>query len=519
MACAGAGEGVCRRGTLLASGRRGEMCDWGPVIAPMAAPLRPGTGLESSEMEPLRPFQRRFLASALSPGVDTSALSLSRGNGKSYLAAHVLTRCLSPGDVLHVPGSEYLLCAGSVEQARLCFRFVRAELEPTGAYRWLDSLSRIAATDKRDGTRLRVMSSNGKTAMGIVGCPLLVADEPGAWEATGGTLMHDAIQTAQGKPGSALKVVYIGTIAPARDGWWPSLVKDGSHGSTHVTALQADPAKWDQWNEIRRVNPLTAISAQFRLKLLEERDAARRDTRLKARFLSYRMNVPSADESAVLLTVDDWQRVEGRPVGACEGRPVVGLDLGGGRAWSAAVALWPSGRVEALAVAPGHPGIEDQERRDRVAAGTYQRLADAGMVLTDGKRRVPRVSFVVDQLRRWRPDVIVCDRFRLPELLDCNLTCSVVPRRLMPSEWSEDIRALRRMAADGPLSCEPSSRPLVSASLSVSEVKNDDSGNAKLCKRGVNNTARDDVSAALTLAAGALSRMPARSSGVYLGVA
>ena len=167
----------------------------------MAAPLRPGTGLESSEMEPLRPFQRRFLASALSPGVDTSALSLSRGNGKSYLAAHVLTRCLSPGDVLHVPGSEYLLCAGSVEQARLCFRFVRAELEPTGAYRWLDSLSRIAATDKRDGTRLRVMSSNGKTAMGIVGCPLLVADEPGAWEATGGTLMHDAIQTAQGKPG------------------------------------------------------------------------------------------------------------------------------------------------------------------------------------------------------------------------------------------------------------------------------------------------------------------------------
>ena len=207
--------------------------------------------------------------------------------------------------------------------------------------------------------------------------------------------------------------------------------------------MQADPAKWDQWNEIRRVNPLTAISAQFRLKLLEERDAARRDTRLKARFLSYRMNVPSADESAVLLTVDDWQRVEGRPVGACEGRPVVGLDLGGGRAWSAAVALWPSGRVEALAVAPGHPGIEDQERRDRVAAGTYQRLADAGMVLTDGKRRVPRVSFVVDQLRRWRPDVIVCDRFRLPELLDCNLTCSVVPRRLMPSEWSEDIRALR----------------------------------------------------------------------------
>ena len=52
--------------------------------------------------------------------------------------------------------------------------------------------------------------------MGIVNCPLLVADEPGAWEATGGQLMSDAIETALGKPGSAMKVIYIGTLAPAQ---------------------------------------------------------------------------------------------------------------------------------------------------------------------------------------------------------------------------------------------------------------------------------------------------------------
>ena len=44
--------------------------------------------------------------------------------------------------------------------------------------------------------------------MGIVGCPLLVADEPGSWEVNGGQLMADAIQTAQGKPGSPLRVVF-----------------------------------------------------------------------------------------------------------------------------------------------------------------------------------------------------------------------------------------------------------------------------------------------------------------------
>ena len=144
----------------------------------------------------LEPFQKRFIANATKPKIDRAAFSLPRGNGKTFLAAHLLTRALTPTDPLHVPGSEYLLCAGSIEQARLCFRFIRAALEPTGHYRWLDSATRIGITDKRDNTRLRVLSSNGKTAMGIVNCPLLVADEPGSWEVNGGQLMADAIDTA-----------------------------------------------------------------------------------------------------------------------------------------------------------------------------------------------------------------------------------------------------------------------------------------------------------------------------------
>ena len=85
-------------------------------------------------MTPLA-FQRRFVRAATRPGVDTAALSIPRGNGKTALAGHVLARGLTPGDPLHVAGAEYLLCAGSVDQARLCFRFVRAALEPSGLYR------------------------------------------------------------------------------------------------------------------------------------------------------------------------------------------------------------------------------------------------------------------------------------------------------------------------------------------------------------------------------------------------
>ena len=87
---------------------------------------------------------------------DTATLSIPRGNGKSWLAAHPLTRALMPGDELYEAGAEYLLCAGSIEQARLCFRFVRARLEPTEAYRFRDSATRIGITHRPTNTRLRV---------------------------------------------------------------------------------------------------------------------------------------------------------------------------------------------------------------------------------------------------------------------------------------------------------------------------------------------------------------------------
>ena len=219
--------------------------------------------------EPLRTFQRQFVRRALAPGVDVAALSIPRGNGKSWLAAHLLERCLTPGDELHIAGSEYLLCAASIEQARLVYRFIRAELEETGEYSFIDSTTRIGITHKASNTRLRVLSSNGKTAMGIVNCPLLVADEPGSWETNGGTLMYDAITTALGKPNSPMRTVFIGTLAPAMSGWWHDLIADGSVDTTYVQRLQGKVEAWDTWAEIRRCNPLTAISPDFRKRSAE----------------------------------------------------------------------------------------------------------------------------------------------------------------------------------------------------------------------------------------------------------
>ena len=469
----------------------------------------------------LRPFQKTFIKNALRPDVDIAALSLPRGNGKSFLAAHIVTRALTPGDAWFVNGKEVVQCAASIEQARIVFNYVRMALEPTGEYRWIDSVTRLGATHRATNSKLRIISSNGKSAMGLVNVPLAICDEPGSWETNGGKLMFDALTGAQGKPGSPLKIIIIGTLAPAMAGWWHDLIKDSSHHSTYVMALQGSRERWSLWPEIRRCNPLVSVSADFRAKLLEERDAARADTRLRARFLSYRLNVPSGDESTMLLSPEDLDLVEERTPPEREGRPFVGLDIGAGRAWSAAVALYPNGRTEAIALAPGIPTLEEQEKRDRVPAGMYGRLYDIGKLEVAHGLRVQPVAQLWDMvLHEWgKPKLVICDRFKLPELQDVVKGCRIEPRVTRWSEATADILALRKLVRDGPMAIDADSFLLIGASLSMTQVKNDDQGSTRLEKNSTNNTGRDDVSAALTLAAGALARNPKRSSGVYLGLA
>ena len=142
----------------------------------------------------------------------------------------------------------------------------------------------------------------------------------GAGKSPGGALMFDALVTAQGKPESRLRLLFTGTLAPSSSGWWTDLVDGGSYGSIYVQALQGDRSTWDKWSTIRKANPLMALYPESRAKLIEERDAARADSRLKARFLSYRLNVPSSDES---VDSADGRRLGANddPFDATSGRP------------------------------------------------------------------------------------------------------------------------------------------------------------------------------------------------------
>ena len=211
-----------------------------------------------------------------------------------------------------------------------------------------------------------------------------------------------------------------------------------------------------------------------------------------------------------------------REVPEREGRPIVGVDLGGGRAWSAACAIYANGRTEALAVAPGIPDLESQEIRDRVPAYTYRRLYDMGQLEVAEGLRVQPPAALWEMIRTaWgKPQVVVLDRFRLAEFEDAvKRGARLEPRVSRWSEASFDIRSLRAMALDGPMAVDADSQALLATSLAQAMVKSDDAGNTRLVKRSSNNQSRDDVAAAFTLAAGAYARRP-KSSGVRsLGLA
>ena len=117
------------------------------------------------------------------------------------------------------------------------------------------------------------------------------------------------------------------------------------------------------------------------------------------------------------------------------------------------------------------------------------------------------MSELVKRIMPWRPASVTCDRFRLAEFQDAvRGRVSVRPRVQRWSEASEDIRAVRSLALDGPLAIATEARLLLTAALAASRVESDSSGSLRLVKRSTNNTGRDDAAVSLALACGAHTR-------------
>ena len=459
----------------------------------------------------LLPFQSAFVSAVCRKDrpVSIAALSCPRGNGKSWLAGLLVARSLTPGDPLHEDGVENVLVAASRAQAAIVLDFTRAFLADQEGYRWrLDGVEHLASR-----ARVKVISSDSRRAMGLgANVRLAICDEPGSWAPQSGRRLWDAVCTGLGK--RTMTIIAIGTLAPAPltgpASWWPATVAAGSGNATHVVLLQAAADRWESFDEVLRVNPVAAVNPHLRRALEREHQAALESDRAARTFAQYRLNIPGEKvDSQPLITSAEWERVCTKPIPEISGKPVIGLDLGGTRSWSAACSIWPSGRIESWAIAPGKPSLSDQEKEDQVAEGTYLELVRSGGLAVDEGQHVPSIERLLSRVWNWNPTAIICDNYRAPELYEVvSGRVRIIERARSGGEATGNIQALRSLLLDSNAAVTEPSRALLGAAWAQTNLVISAEGLVKVTKIDARRS-RDDAAASLLLAAGEQARRPA----------
>lgn len=482
----------------------------------MMAPPEPlttgerGVGVKPPQRKNLAavPWQGRFVRGLARPGVTTAALSVARSNGKSWLAGK-LARDYLLGDRRD---TEALIVASSYKQAKIIFRYVLGMVRDAGhnytvrkAWRYRDSENTALLMDRATGQAVRAIGCDPKRAHGrVFGLALL--DEPAQWPRGTRDSMLAAIDTGAGKVEGS-KIVALGT-RPVGAHWFADWLAGGADFVQCHAARRDDPPYW--LRTIRRANPSFDYLPALRADLLRQREKARTDEAARARYLALALNMGTADTvESVLLSPEAWARCETDTPPGRAGPYVLGLDIGGGGAMTAAAAYWPvTGRLEALAAFGGIPSLRERGRRDNVA-GLYESMARRGELLVHAGLRVPDYGqFVADVIGRWGiPSVIVADRYKEPELRDALDAGRMPPGRPLVirgagfRDGAEDVRRFCRAVLRDRVSVRRSL--LFRNALAEARTVTDVAGNRKLAKSTEGSRralARDDVAAAAILA-------------------
>ena len=458
-------------------------------------------------------WERRFLRGAFGQDGD-SAVSVSRGNGKSALVAAVASAVVDPDGPLTGTRREVICCAASFEQSRVIFEDVlaflsaRYDLRDRELWRKQDSANRAQLEHVPNGARVRCIGSDPANAHGLRPW-LVLADEPAQWPSSTRDRMLAALRTGLGKVPSS-RLIALGT-RPADSGHWFASMLAGQCGyaQTHAAKPDDPPGHRRTW---RKANPsldhLPSLEARIRAEWAE----AKRNPSLLPSFVSLRLNGGTADTiEAELIGPDVWATCERHA--DPDGLAVWGIDAGGAAAMSAVSAYWPStGRLDCIAAFPGLPSLAERGLRDGVGA-LYADMARRGELHALGGHATDTAALLRLALARFgQPCAVVADRWRAADMRDALSEAGVRPapfveRGMGWRDGGRDVDAFRRACARGRVSAEPSL--LLRSALTEARVLLDSASNAKLSKGsqgGRRLRARDDAAAATILAVAEGSR-------------
>ena len=274
------------------------------------AGLAVSQGRRAGEPFAVLPWQRKFVRRAFADGVQSAALSVARGNGKTALLSGIAAATLD--GPLAVPRGETVIVASSFEQARISYEHILAfmgdKLADKARWRVWDTAQQARIEDRRTGARVRCLGSDPRRAHGLA--PVLVlADEPAQWPPSTGERMVAALQTAAGKQPHS-RFVALGTRPADETHWFGKLLAGAADYAQQHAARPDDPRF--QRRTWARANPSLPHMPDLLDAIRTEAKAAKRDPGLLAQLESLRLNL-GTDETAVATLLDPglWRTIEG----------------------------------------------------------------------------------------------------------------------------------------------------------------------------------------------------------------
>ena len=483
-----------------------------------------GQGPLSGQRFELLDWERRFIAGAFADGVDQSALSLGRGNGKSSLVAAIASSAIC-GPLAKERG-EVVCVASSFSQSKIIFEHALSFLSPhidadPDRFRVNDSASSARIEDRLTGSRLRCIGSLPKRALGLAPA-LVLADEPAAWAGVDSEKMFSALTTSLGKIENS-RFVALGTRAASGDGWFANMLRGdapGVYAQTHAATADDDPFDPKTW---KKANPSLDSFPALAATIAREAARAAVDASLLPQFLSLRLNAGVSDIlEARLLAAGTWKAIETTDALEFRGDYILGVDLGSNSAMSAASAYFPaSGILDSFAIFPESPTLLDRGRADG-CGNLYSEMHTRGELVLAGARVSDVPALLREAMARWGvPRVVVSDRWRESELrqaLDAAqfpTSCQLVTRGQGYRDGGEDCRLFRSAVIDGRVVAPVSL--LLRSAMSEARVTCDPAGNVKLSKAGEGSgrraRAKDDACASSILAVAHGTRVGASASG------
>ena len=241
-------------------------------------------GRRAGEPFAVLPWQSRFVRGAFAPGIQSAALSVARGNGKSTLLSGIAAATLD--GPLAVARGETVIVASSFEQARIAFEHVVAfmgdKLRDKRRWKTWDTAQQARIEDRQTGARVRCVGSDPRRAHGLA--PVLVlADEPAQWPETTGERMVAALRTAAGKQPHS-RFVALGTRPADAEHWFSKMLAGAAdHAQTHAARSDDPPFQRRTW---ARANPSLLHMPDLLAAIVNEARQARQDPALMAAFPS-----------------------------------------------------------------------------------------------------------------------------------------------------------------------------------------------------------------------------------------